>query len=147
MANVTEKIQIAASAADVWGMIGEFHGLPSWHPLISQSERVDEGGVEYRHLTMADGAVVVESKDAHDDEAHTSTYTMTEMGPLPLASYQATIAVEDAGEGSSIITWSGNFEPKGAPEADVAQAVSGIYTSGLGAVVERFGEADAASAA
>jgi len=139
MANVTETIHIAASADQVWDMIGDFHGLASWHPLIANSEAVEEGGVVYRKLTLGDGGVVVESMDDQNDERRSSTYTMTDVGPMPLAEYRATITVKEAEANTSIIEWSGTFEPKGAPAEEVAQAVSGIYTSGFGAVVERFG--------
>ena len=139
MATVTETIHIAASADQVWDMIGDFHGLPSWHPLIANSEKLEEDGVVYRKLTLGDGGVVIESMDHQDDAGRSSTYSMTNVGPMPLASYQATIAVKEAEENTSIIEWTGTFEPKGAPVEDVAQAVSGIYTSGFGAVAERFG--------
>jgi len=142
MANVTESIHIAASADQVWDMIGDFHGLASWHPLIANSEKVEEGGVVYRKLTLGDGGVVVESMDEQNDERRSSTYTMTDVGPMPLAEYQATIAVKEAEANTSIIEWSGTFEPKGAPVEEVAQAVSGIYSSGFGAVAERFGTVD-----
>jgi hypothetical protein len=141
MANVTETIHVAASADQVWGMIGDFHGLASWHPLIVNSEKLEEDGVVYRKLTLGDGGVVIESMDHQDDERRSSTYSMTDVGPMPLASYQATLAVKEADGNTAIIEWVGTFEPKGAPVEDVAQAVSGIYTSGFGAVIERFGAA------
>ncbi len=139
MTKVTESIHIAASADQVWDMIGDFHGLESWHPFIAKSEKVEEGGVVYRKLTLRDGGVVVESMDNHSDERRSSTYTMTDVGPLPLAKYQATITVKDGDSNTSIIEWTGTFEPKGAPTEAVAEAVSGIYTSGFGAIAERFG--------
>ncbi len=141
MAQVTQSIRIAAPAGEVWAMIGDFHGLAAWQPLVAKSEKLEEGGVVYRRLTLADGAVVVESMDDHDDERRSSSYTMTDVGPLPLASYRSTIAVEEAGPERSVVEWTGTFEPNGAPLEEVARAVSGIYAAGLGAIAERFGAA------
>ena len=67
---------------------------------------------------------------------------MTDVGPMPLAEYQATITVKEADPNTSIVEWSGTFEPKGAPDDEVAETVSGIYTSGFGAIAERFGTVD-----
>ncbi len=142
MAKVTETIHIDATPDQVWEMIGEFNGLNTWHPAVAKSEQYEEGGVVYRKLTLGDGAVVIESMDDHSHDRRSSTYTMTEMGPMPLAKYQATITVKEGDSGTSIIEWSGTYEPKGAPDDEVAQTVSGIYTSGFGAIADRFGTAD-----
>lgn len=49
--------------------------------------------------------------------------------PLPVANDESTIEVED--EGGTTIVWSGEFDAKGAPDADTIGVTEGIYQSGL----------------
>jgi Polyketide cyclase / dehydrase and lipid transport len=49
--------------------------------------------------------------------------------PLPVADYQSTIDVADAG-GTTII-WAGAFDGKDASDADAVGVIEGIYQGGL----------------
>ena len=50
--------------------------------------------------------------------------------PLPVSGYESTLAVMDSG-GGSMITWSGDFAAKGAPDDQALEVISGIYEAGL----------------
>jgi hypothetical protein len=56
-------------------------------------------------------------------------------GPLPVANYTSTIAVSADGAGS-VVNWSGKYDAKGAPDADVQKVIQGIYDTGLKALTE-----------
>jgi len=56
---------------------------------------------------------------------------------LPVADYEATLAVMDGPEGSRI-TWSGEFDAKDAPDATALEAIDDIYGAGLEALRERL---------
>ena len=52
-----------------------------------------------------------------------------------MANYESTIEVED--EGGTTIVWSGEFDAKGAPDADAVGVIDGIYQSGLDSLAAR----------
>jgi ligand-binding SRPBCC domain-containing protein len=137
MAVVTESLQIAAPCEEVWAFIGAFDALHTWHPAISASEIFDEDGVTYRRLTLGNGETIVESMDAHSNEARSYSYTMTDFGPLPLSEYRATLSVDQEDDGS-LVSWTGTFEPKGVPKFVVADAVSRLFKAGFEGISQHF---------
>ena len=139
MAKVSMSQSVSASAGDVWGVIGDFSTIDTWLPPIASCESDGNTVGTMRKLTTGDGAVVHERLDSIDAAQRTYTYSITD-SPLPLEGYQATIRVADGGGvGSAEVHWSSEFEPAGAPEADVVAIIEGIYQAGFDALKERFG--------
>ena len=138
MTEVKETVELGASAADVWSLIGDFDRLDSWHPAVAASEASLDGTSRIRHLTLGDGSIIVERLDSHDDESRSYIYTTLDAGPLPVQDYQSTIEVTSDGTNARV-TWSSEFEAHGAPEADAQAAISGVYTGGFAALIEKFG--------
>ena len=138
MAKVSMSQGLSASASDVWQAIGKFSTIDTWLPPIASCEADGDAVGTMRKLTTGDGAVVHERLDSIDDAQWTYTYSITE-SPFPIERYQATIAVEKGDDGSSVVRWSSEFKPAGAPEADVVGIVEGIYQAGFDALKERFG--------
>ncbi|MCG2576700.1 SRPBCC family protein [Dechloromonas sp. XY25] len=135
---VEERIQVAASPAKVWAVVGQFGDL-GWHPVIASTE-ITKGkdgrkGAE-RTLTAKDGAKFVEELLARSDGALSLKYRIVS-APLPVSDYVSTLKVSSAKDGGSIIAWSSQFRRKdekpveGADDTGVRKIVSGIYTSGL----------------
>jgi len=118
----------SASTPDaVWAKIGDFCGIANWGLGLKCVMSADG---TTRTLTTPDGAVVVEQLESRDDKAHTYSYAITNPGPLPVANYHSKIAVTPSGSGSSI-TWSGMFDAKGAPAAEVKKIFDGLYKAGV----------------
>lgn len=129
MAQVSMSTQVNASPDQVWRLIGGFDGMPDWHPLISRSEASEGGRV--RRLTLPDGGVVVERLLSFDESDRAYTYAIVG-GPIPVAGYRATLRVRpQAGQAGSTVEWSAEFEPAGAPEADVVAAIRGVFQAGF----------------
>ena len=140
MTAVRETVSLNTSATDIWSLIGDFDRLDSWHPAVAASETIQDGTAKIRHLTLGDGSKIVERLDSHDDEARSYIYTILDAGPLPVRNYQSTLEV--SGDGSvSTVTWSSEFEPHEASEADAQAAISGVYNGGFAALIEKFGPA------
>ena len=138
MTAVRETVSLNTSATDIWSLIGDFNRLDSWHPAVAASETVQDGTTKIRHLTLGDGSKIVERLDSCDDEARSYIYTILDAGPLPVRNYQSTLEV--SGDGSvSTVTWSSEFEPNEASEADAQAAISGVYNGGFAALIEKFG--------
>ena len=129
MANVTRSRAYAASADQIWGIIGTFGGLGEWHPAVVK--QTNEG--DLRHLEIPGGAVIVERSLGGDN--HSYAYEIVS-GPLPVSGYRSVLSVGAAGSGS-VVSWTSTFEPT----ADGADgAVAGIYEAGLSALAEKLGE-------
>lgn len=139
MAKVSMSLSLPASASDVWGTIGTFSTIDSWLPPIASCEADGDTVGSMRKLTTGDGAVVMERLDSIDDGAKSYSYSITD-SPLPLSGYSATVRVAGGSDGSSSeVHWSSEFQPDGAPEADVMAIIEGIYQAGFDALTEKFG--------
>lgn len=142
MGKVTETIRVKAPAKTVWAHIGGFESLDKWHPPVAPCTAEKKGNDRLRRLGLKDGATIVERLLKLDDKARGYSYAMIDMGPLPLAKYQATITVTENPDGkTSQVEWVGTFEPKGQPPEAVAGLVSTLYTSGFGNLKQKFGAA------
>ena len=138
MPTVTKEAAFEASADEVWAVVRGFGTLDEWLPPVVGCETDREGIGALRTLTLADGAVIVERLEAHDDDARTLTYSMTDAGPMPLVDYVSTVAVSANPDGTATMRWSGSFGVSGADEAEVAGSIEGLYQSGLDSVAEKL---------
>jgi hypothetical protein len=129
MTQVSMSTQVNASPDQVWRLIGGFDALPDWLPLITCSE-TSEGG-RLRHVTLADGAVLVERLLSFSESDRSYAYAIVG-GPIPVANYRATLRVRpQAGQPGSVVDWASEFEPAGAPEADVVALIRGVFQAGF----------------
>lgn len=139
MANVNTNTKLPVSADMVWTMIGQFNGLPSWHPAIEKSEETREGETTIRKLTLAGGGgTVTERLERLDDGARSYTYSIVS-GPIPVANYTATIKVIADGPMSCTVEWSSEFDPEGVGENEAVDAIRGIYEAGMENLKKMYG--------
>lgn len=129
---VKKSVDINGTAASAWKAIGEFCAIAQWHPVVATCEESEADGATFRTLTTTDGAVLYEKLLDHSDDAMSYTYEIVE-SPLPVAGYVSTLKVRTAGYGAAI-DWTGQFEAAGASDQEAVDAISGIYTAGLGAL-------------
>lgn len=135
MASTQATVEIAASADQVWQLIGGFNALPDWLPMIAQSQ-AEEGG-RLRRLTTADGTLIVERLQHFDDAARTYSYSITE-GPFPVTDYLATVKVIELSESTSRVEWGGQFTPVGITDTEAVELFDGVYGGGLQALLANF---------
>lgn len=129
--SVTRKITLNVPLPEVWGLIGNFHGLAQWHPAVAESIRDAVGPEEFRLLKIKGGGEILEHLVRKT--THSYTYAIIR-SPLPVSHYEAKIEANTAGAGTEI-TWSSSFTPT----ADGAEGVvAGIYEAGLDALAKRF---------
>ena len=127
MAKVSVSTRISAPADEVWRLVGGWNALPDWHPAVEKSE-IEQGG-HLRRLRLADGSEITERLEKLDSGERTYTYSITACA-LPLTNYRSTITVRAEGDVSAV-EWSTNFEPSGAPEADVVKSLIDFYQAGF----------------
>ncbi len=129
---VSKDVQVKATPSDVWQKIGGWCSIRNWHPAIKTCEMSTENGVQWRLLTTQDGARIKEKRTMDGEMSY--GYAITD-SPLPIANYNATFGVEaDEDDGETKITWSANFDSKGATDEDAQKAIEGILESGLEAI-------------
>ncbi len=133
---VRQSVEVKAPPEQVWALIGNFCSIAKWHPVIADCALSQKDGVATRKLTTVDGAVLLEKRVQYSDEGMSYTYTILD-SPLPVRDYTSTLAVMDQG-GGSMITWSGEFEAKGAPDAKAKDVITGIYQAGLKSLQDRL---------
>lgn len=136
MAQASASIDVAASPADVWQLIGGFDSLPDWLPYIPKSETSEGGRV--RHLANPSGEAIVERLEKFDNPARTYSYSIIQ-APFPITNYLATITVHPASkEHACRVEWSGRFTPNGVSDREASQLFQGIFEDGLKALAARF---------
>jgi hypothetical protein len=133
---VSQSVEVKAPPEKVWEMIGGFCSIAAWHPVVGKCTESQQDGVAMRKLTTVDGGVLVEKRVQYSDEGMSYTYVIVD-SPLPVKDYVSTLAVMESG-GGSMITWSGEFAAKGAPDAKAVEVITGIYQAGLTALQERL---------
>ncbi len=132
MSNVRVEEEISADSTAVWNLMSDFGGLCSWNPGIETCDLDGEGVGAVRTIGMG-GISLKERLESLDGDAKTYSYSIVE-GPIPATGYVATVVISDAGAGKTRVEWSCEFEPNGAPEADLIQLFEGIYRGGIQAV-------------
>jgi hypothetical protein len=136
MSDVSLKTHLNASVDQVWKIVGQFNGLPQWHPMIVKST-LDDGG-KRRTLSLPDGSKIVEDLRAADDGSHTMTYAIVD-SPLPVTDYVSTIRVFPAQDGvGCTVEWSSTFDPTGDENAAVT-AINQVFQAGLDNLTKMFG--------
>jgi uncharacterized protein YndB with AHSA1/START domain len=133
---VNQSVEVAAPPEKVWDMIGEFCSIANWHPVVKQCAASEQDGAAMRKLTTVDGGVLIEKRVQYSDEGMSYTYIIVD-SPLPVRDYTSTLAVMGMGNGS-MITWTGEFAAKGAPDAKAVEVITGIYQAGLKALQDRL---------
>jgi mxaD protein len=135
-----ESIKLAAEPAAVWALIGDFHQLAQWHPLVESSggEGSNDTGAT-RELKLA-GGKLVERLDRHKDQAMRYGYRVLHENAqaLPVSFYSATLSVRAAGEGSEVL-WRGmfyradtsNYPSEGMNDEAGRKALSDFFRAGL----------------
>jgi hypothetical protein len=137
MARVDETQVLAASADEVWTLIGGYGAMPEWHPAVEGSALEDGGRV--RKLSLKGGGSLVERLHAFSERERSYAYSI-ERGPLPVSGYRSTLSVRERGATRGCeVCWSGEFAPAGASESEAVEVMRGIYRAGLDTLAQRFG--------
>ncbi len=95
MATTHAEVNIARSADEVWAVFGDFQGIKTWFPGLSDVRAESD---DVRVITMGPGMEITETVLTRDDAARTMTYSVaSEL--LNANKYETTITVTPAGDG------------------------------------------------
>jgi hypothetical protein len=132
-ASLSRSMDVNASPAEVWSVIGPFCAIKDWLPPIGACTE-DNKNPPTRTLVTKDGkATFVELQTARNDARYTYSYSFIS-SPLPLTRYTSTIEVAAKSTGMSTVTWSSTYTPDAGKDKDANDALSGVYEAGLNAI-------------
>jgi hypothetical protein len=132
-ATLTRSIDVAATPAAIWSLIGPFCAIKDWLPPVGSCAE-DGGTPPTRTLVTKDGAATfIEIQTARSDARHFYSYAF-KSSPLPVSNYNATIEVTAKGQDHATVTWRGSYEPDRGQEKTAADTLGQIYEAGLNTI-------------
>jgi len=142
MSEVKVSETVAAPAAPVWEVLGDFGGVLKWGGKMVQSCTVEGSGVgAVRRVGLPGGAEIAERCEAYDPAGRSLSYSIVGKSPVPIRNYFSTVKVIEQGPNACRVDWRGTFEPDGVPEEQAQAMVRGIYTGGIAGVRKLLGVA------
>src|SRR2546422_4603056 len=140
MSEVKVSERVAAPAAKVWELLGDFGGIAKFGGTMLQSCRVEGSGVgAVRTIGLPGNQSIQERCDAYDAAGRALTYSIIGKSPLPIRGYVSTCRVVETGANECRVDWEGRFEPDGVPEEQAQGLVRGIYTGAIAGVRRLLG--------
>ncbi|MEJ6395990.1 SRPBCC family protein [Gymnodinialimonas sp. 2305UL16-5] len=137
-------VTLNAPIAKVWDIVGDFHGLPKFHPLIKETKR-ENGGLWRRDMFAGVDAGSLEERLHYSDQAKCYSYRSLNAGggAWPIDSYFGKFKVWSRGPERTGVLWSAQMiptDPEAGADSLTAQLVEN-QTVGLGGLVDHFGGA------
>jgi uncharacterized membrane protein len=133
---------IEAPVEEVWKIMRDYNGMPSYHPGIKHS-RIEDGRPSdqvgcVRRLTLVEG-FVREVLLGMDDRNYTFTYEIVE-GTLPVRGYVAGVRLHRVTQGNlTFAEWWADFEVVGADSAAVVARIgNNVFAAGFSAIAAKL---------
>jgi hypothetical protein len=108
---VISRVEIAAPAASVWNIVGNFAGFPVFIPALAHIEMTGSGVRSVRKKLFKDGNVVIEQLNSRDEAAMSMTWSLIHTS-LNIGNLWAAMQVEALEDGRSRATWTIQAEPR-----------------------------------
>lgn len=139
MATAEIKHVFPLSADQLWDLIGNFGDTGKWSGRPPEACKQSGAGIgALRTLTLEDGRQITDRLDAVGDKTYSYSIVTS---PLPVVSYNATMAVKAIDASSCECTWSGKFEQIGMSDAEAVAFWKGIYRQRIGLMERTLGMA------
>lgn len=144
MAKVYISSVINTPAGQVWGVIRDFNGLPTWTPFVAesrieQSQAPDKVGC-VRNFILKDGARIRERLLALSDYDFTMVYSILE-SPMGVENYIATLKLIPITDGDRCFAeWSAEFDCPPAREQELIGHIGrNVFLAAFKSLQSRFG--------
>jgi mxaD protein len=130
MAEFEKSAEFEVSAESLWGRLRNF-GDVSWLPGAPEPVFEGEGPGMIRSVVIPPLPTAREQLDVIDDEARIVRYHIVDGNPMPVRDYEASMQIEDLGDGRSRLIWRSQWEPDGVSEEEARAAVNQLYSGVL----------------
>ncbi|MEI5680738.1 SRPBCC family protein [Mesorhizobium sp. CCNWLW179-1] len=143
MPKIYVSSMINAPAAEVWKLVRNFNGLPTWAPFVSES-RIEQNAQPdqigcIRNFRLKDGGQIREKLLALSDYDLSCSYAILE-SPMAVENYVATLSLTPITDGNATFAeWQAEFDC--APERETAlmqQIGTGVFQAAFNALKQRF---------
>jgi len=144
MTKVYVSTVIDAAAVDVWRIVRDFNGLPSWTPFVAESRieqnmRPDQVGC-IRNFRLRDGGRIRERLLSLSDYDLSYSYAIVE-SPMPVEDYVSSLSLTPITDGNrTFAEWQADFDCPPEREAALIREIgTGVFQAGLTTLKQRFG--------
>jgi hypothetical protein len=143
MREIKISVELGSSAEEVWNVVGDFNGLPDWHPWVEASVlEPAAGGVGRRVINVGGSAgrrELTERLVFFDSSAREYAYTII-AGPAPFTDYVGRFRVVPRGSERCVLEFVGRFNPApGKTVAEATERIRSFYEAGLANLPRLFG--------
>lgn len=144
MPEIKLSVELGSSADTVWSVVGNFNGLPEWHPWVEASVLEPAAGGVGRRVTnvgvTAGRRELTERLVFFDSAAREYAYTII-AGPAPFTDYVGRFRVIPRGAERCMFEFVGRFNPApGKTETEAAERIRSFYEAGLANLPRLFGK-------
>jgi hypothetical protein len=143
MLQLALSVALARSADEVWQVVGDFNGLPRWHPSVEASVLEQAAGGVGRRVTNVGGTAarreLTERLVYFDAAAREYAYTII-AGPAPFVDYVGRFRVEPDGRERCTFRFTARFRAApGKSDAEATERIETFYRAGLANLQKMFG--------
>jgi hypothetical protein len=143
MLEITLSVELGSSAEKVWSVVGDFNGLPAWHPWVESSVLEPAAGGVGRRVTNVGGAAgrreLTERLVFFDSSTREYAYTII-AGPAPFVDYVGRLRVVPRDSERCVFEFVGRFNPApGSTAAEATERIRTFYEAGLENLPRLFG--------
>ena len=143
MLEMNLSVEVGSAADVVWKIVGNFNGMPDWHPLVRASVlEPSEGGVGRRLTIGGDRAgqrELIERLVSFDASAREYAYTII-AGPVPFTDYVGRFRVVPVGTERCTLEYRGRYKPgAGRLESEASDRIRTFYEAAFTHLPALFG--------
>jgi hypothetical protein len=136
-------VDLNRSADAVWDVVGNFNGLPDWHPWVHSSVLEPAAGGIGRQVTIRGGSAghraLTERLVSFDSAGREYAYTII-AGPTPFTDYVGRFRVVQTGTARCRVEYRGRYRARaGHSEADATERIRTFYEAALANLPVLFG--------
>jgi len=134
---------IEAPAAEVWKVVRNFNGLPSWTPFVAES-RIEHNAPPdqigcIRNFRLKDGGLIRERLLALSDYDLSCSYSILE-SPMGVENYVATLSLTPITDGGgTFVEWQADFDCAPGRERALQDQIGGsVFQAAFDSLKQRF---------
>jgi hypothetical protein len=144
VAKVYTSSVLNAPAAQVWGIVRDFNGLPNWTPFVAES-RIEQNWPSdrigcIRNFTLKDGGKIRERLLALSDYDFSCTYSILE-SPMGVENYVAVLKLIPVTDGDRTFgEWSAEFDCAPGRERELVEHIGrNVFLAAFKSLQNRLG--------
>jgi len=133
--SLTTSRVYAASAADLWAVVGDFGNVRRFAVNGVKTETSGSGIGMTRSMILTNGFRITDQLEALDPTQRVMTYSVIDSPALPYTNYHAVITVTPHAASGCLVSWSAHFVPRPGAEAVARRGVLFFFDTYLNSLL------------